>query len=102
MYKQIFVYSGPSKRVVSWSSLDWDRGRWNQFDLVLGTLFDVLIHAMNSKSVQPVFNFTTLKNFPLELPSLDIQNKAAGSLDCLDKKITKYQNLTFIQIKSSG
>merc|ERR1712142_1315860 len=40
--------SGPSKRVVSWSSLDWDRGRWNQIDLVLGTLFDTLIHAINA------------------------------------------------------
>merc|ERR1712203_51432 len=40
--------SGPSKRVVSWSSLDWDRGRWNQIDLVLGTTFDMLIHVMNS------------------------------------------------------
>merc|ERR1712080_47821 len=34
-------------RVVSWSSLDWDRGRWNQLDLVLGTSFDILTHVMN-------------------------------------------------------
>ena len=34
--------------MVSWSSLDWDRGRFNQLDLVLGTLFDVMIHAINS------------------------------------------------------
>ena len=33
---------------MSWSSLDWDRGRWYQIDLVIGTLFDALIHAMNS------------------------------------------------------
>ena len=33
---------------MSWSSLDWDRGRWNQIDLVVGTAFDVFIHAMNS------------------------------------------------------
>ena len=33
---------------MSWSSLDWDRGRWNQIDLVLGTTFDMLIHVMNS------------------------------------------------------
>eukprot|EP00093_Oithona_nana_P002255 02255.XXX_10566_10062_1 [CDS] Oithona nana genome sequencing. len=37
-----------AKRVVSWSSLDWDRGRFNQLDLVLGTFFDVMIHAINS------------------------------------------------------
>lgn len=37
-----------AKRVVSWSSLDWDRGRWIQIDLVSGTLFDVFIHAMNT------------------------------------------------------
>ncbi|MBB3170157.1 restriction endonuclease subunit S [Simiduia aestuariiviva] len=46
-----------------------------------------LIHAMNSKSVQPVFNFTSLKNFPLELPPLDTQNKIAKILDEIDKKI---------------
>ena len=33
---------------MSWSSLDWDRGRWYQIDLVIGTLFDALIHGMNS------------------------------------------------------
>ncbi len=31
--------------MISWSSLDWDRGRWNQFDLVLGTLFDLVVHV---------------------------------------------------------
>merc|ERR1719145_82614 len=40
--------SWPTKRVISWSSLDWDRGRWNQLDLVSGTLFDALVHAMNA------------------------------------------------------
>ena len=43
----LFIFSWPSKRVVSWSSLDWDRSHWKQVDLVLGTLFDALIHAMN-------------------------------------------------------
>ena len=28
--------------------MDWDRGRWIQIDLVVGTLFDVFIHAMNT------------------------------------------------------
>ena len=46
-----------------------------------------LIHAMNSKSVQPVFNFTTLKKFPLELPSLEIQNEAGRIIGELDNKI---------------
>ena len=34
--------------MISWSSLDWDRGRWNQLDLVIGTAFDTLVHAMNA------------------------------------------------------
>merc|ERR1712223_2136327 len=50
--------SGPSKRVVSWSSLDWDRGRWNQIDLVIGTSFDVFIHAMNSVLLIQYFSST--------------------------------------------
>ena len=28
--------------------MDWDRGRFNQLDLVIGTFFDVFIHALNS------------------------------------------------------
>eukprot|EP00088_Acartia_fossae_P036242 TRINITY_DN37436_c0_g1_i5.p1 TRINITY_DN37436_c0_g1~~TRINITY_DN37436_c0_g1_i5.p1 ORF type:complete len:117 (-),score=6.57 TRINITY_DN37436_c0_g1_i5:163-513(-) len=36
------------KRVISWSSLDWDRGRWNQLDLVIGTAFDMFIHVANA------------------------------------------------------
>ena len=47
LYIFFFIFSWPSKRVVSWSSLDWDRSHWKQADLVLGTLFDALIHAMN-------------------------------------------------------
>ena len=46
-FTYFFIFSWPSKRVVSWSSLDWDRSHWKQVDLVLGTLFDALIHAMN-------------------------------------------------------
>ena len=38
----------PHQRVISWSSLDWDRGRWNQFDLVLGTAFDMGVHLANT------------------------------------------------------
>ncbi len=29
-----YIFSWAAKRVISWSSLDWDRGRWNQLDLV--------------------------------------------------------------------
>ena len=39
--------SASAKRVISWSSLDWDRGRWNQLDLVTGTLFDLVCHLVN-------------------------------------------------------
>ena len=34
--------------MISWSSLDWDRGRWNQLDLVLGTAFDMGVHMANT------------------------------------------------------
>jgi len=37
-----------TSRVLSWSSLDWDRSRWSQLDLVLGTSFDIFTHALNS------------------------------------------------------
>ena len=37
-----------TSRVLSWSSLDWDRGRWNQLDLVIGTSFDIFTHMINS------------------------------------------------------
>ncbi|WP_419237198.1 restriction endonuclease subunit S [Photobacterium leiognathi subsp. mandapamensis] len=46
-----------------------------------------LIKAMNSKSVQPVFNFTSLKKFPLVLPSLEKQRLASKVLKNLDDKI---------------
>ena len=36
------------QRVISWSSLDWDRGRWNQLDLVIGTAFDMGVHLANT------------------------------------------------------
>merc|ERR1719150_1607050 len=52
-WQHIFYYStwdksAAAKRVISWSSLDWDRGRWNQLDLVLGTAFDMSIHIANA------------------------------------------------------
>jgi len=52
-WQHIFYYStwdksAAAKRVISWSSLDWDRGRWNQLDLVLGTAFDMLVHMANT------------------------------------------------------
>src|SRR5690606_22976660 len=46
-----------------------------------------LIHAMNSKSVQPVFNFTSLKKFPLELPALEVQIEVSKIIGALDDKI---------------
>lgn len=48
--------SWAAKRVASWSSLDWDRGRWNQIDLVVGTVFDILVHAMNVFFLAPLVN----------------------------------------------
>ncbi len=52
------TFSWAAKRVVSWSSLDWDRGRWNQIDLVLGTLFDIAVHAMNCVLLSPFVDST--------------------------------------------
>ena len=46
-----------------------------------------LIHALNSNSVQPVFNFTSLKNFEIPLPPLPIQRRIAAILGSLDDKI---------------
>merc|ERR1711890_11510 len=51
-WQHIFYYSTwdeskAAKRVISWSSLDWDRSRWNQLDLVAGTLYDNAVHAAN-------------------------------------------------------
>merc|ERR1712241_887155 len=37
-----------TSRVLSRSSLDWDRGRWNQMDLVIGTSFDIFTHILNA------------------------------------------------------
>ena len=59
-----------------------------------------LIHAMNSKSVQPVFNYTTLKKFPLDLPSLEFQNEAGRIIGEFDNKIEllRQTNQTLEQI----
>jgi type I restriction enzyme, S subunit len=46
-----------------------------------------LIHALNSNSVQPVFNFTSLKNFEIPLPPLAEQKAIAAVLGALDDKI---------------
>jgi len=46
-----------TSRVLSWSSLDWDRGRWSQLDLVLGTSFDILTHAINSYCLFQVLDY---------------------------------------------
>merc|ERR1712168_1171234 len=47
-YFSTWDVSNACKRVVSWSSLDWNRGRWNQLDLVAGTVFDLAIHVANA------------------------------------------------------
>merc|ERR1712112_558083 len=52
-WQHIFYFStwdksAAAKRVISWSSLDWDRNRWNQVDLVLGTAFDLGVHVANT------------------------------------------------------
>ena len=59
-----------------------------------------LIQAMNSKSVQPVFNFTTLKKFPIGLPPRRSQDFSAKILDSIDNKIELNQktNQTLEQI----
>jgi hypothetical protein len=59
-----------AKRVVSWSSLDWDRGRWNQLDLVFGTVFDVGVHAMNSVLLAPFVSSTQALIFALVLDGI--------------------------------
>merc|ERR1712215_27666 len=50
-WQHIYYYSTwdkswAAKRVISWSSLDWDRGRWNQIDLVLGTAITLVLYKM--------------------------------------------------------
>lgn len=45
------------------------------------------IELINANSVQPVFNFTSLKNFPIYLPSLQEQEAIAEILRSLDDKI---------------
>lgn len=46
-----------------------------------------LIKALNSKSVQPVFNFSTLKKFKIDIPPLEEQKAIAHILGSLDDKI---------------
>ena len=46
---RITKHSGPAKRVVSWSSLDWThKPRWLQLDLVGGTVFDIIVHTVSA------------------------------------------------------
>jgi type I restriction enzyme S subunit len=52
-----------------------------------------LINALNSKSVQPVFNFTTLKGFEIQLPPLIEQREIGRILGALDDKIELNRNM---------
>lgn len=58
------------------------------------------IEMVNPNSVQPVFNFTSLKNFPVYLPSLPEQTAIAEVLSSLDDKIDLLhrQNKTLEQL----
>jgi len=47
-----------------------------------------LINAFNSKSVQPVFNFTSLRKFEIALPAIAEQKRISGILRALDDRIT--------------
>merc|ERR1712212_367958 len=62
-WQHIFYFStwdksAAAKRVISWSSLDWDRGRWNQVDLVLGTAFDMGVHMANTYFIGSMLSYT--------------------------------------------
>ncbi|WP_449439248.1 restriction endonuclease subunit S [Pseudomonas migulae] len=46
------------------------------------------ILAINSNSVQPVFNYTSLKNFLIKLPPVYVQRKIGALLRSLDDRIT--------------
>ena len=48
MIMMIMTMTSLLQRVISWSSLDWDQGRWNQLDLVIGTTFDLSVHIANT------------------------------------------------------
>merc|ERR1712212_835126 len=57
-YFSTWDQSAAAKRVISWSSLDWDRGRWNQVDLVLGTAFDMGVHMANTYFIGSMLSYT--------------------------------------------
>merc|ERR1711862_500377 len=62
-WQHIFYFStwdksAAAKRVISWSSLDWDRGRWNQVDLVLGTAFDMGVRMANTYFIGAMLSYT--------------------------------------------
>merc|ERR1712212_1393391 len=64
-WQHIFYFStwdksAAAKRVISWSSLDWDRGRWNQIDLVIGTTFDMSVHIANTYFIGSMLNASSI------------------------------------------
>ena len=68
-YLTTWDQSWAAKRVISWSSLEWDRGRWNQVDLVVGTMFDIGVHVANTLEIfEPVLLANLLSQvFPWDL-----------------------------------
>eukprot|EP00091_Calanus_sinicus_P000357 TRINITY_DN10299_c0_g1_i3.p1 TRINITY_DN10299_c0_g1~~TRINITY_DN10299_c0_g1_i3.p1 ORF type:complete len:162 (+),score=49.20 TRINITY_DN10299_c0_g1_i3:313-798(+) len=60
LYFSTWDKSAAAKRVISWSSLDWDRGRWNQIDLVLGTAFDMGVHIANTYLIGAMLSYSSL------------------------------------------
>ncbi len=50
-----------------------------------------LIRSMNSSSFLPVFNYTSLKKFPIQLPPVETQEAIANILNSLEMKIELLQ-----------
>ena len=82
-----------ARRVISWSSLDWAKSRWVP-DLVLGTLFDVLVHlfymyhlfVMSQYSVWPMVLAVAITMALLNNPKLAWSSRA-NMPDWVRKKV---------------